>query len=217
MAISTGHDQLGRQRFVAAPARPAIESAASLGTMLTGWSRTGSSSTVKVRPYVRPHEVLTRCENGHLYDPARHTSCPYCSVPDLDQQEPTTIAWLLVLIGPLRGRQFRLTDTSTIGRAADNCIVLADAGVSRLHAQLCLEDNRFYVSDVSSTGTFVNGASIGIEKHPLRDRDEIRTGNTIMLFVQAVTPEDLTTDAKRRVREFNLVWERLASSVRYDR
>ena len=28
--------------------------------------------------------ALQRCEHGHLYDPAKHTSCPYCGVPGLD-------------------------------------------------------------------------------------------------------------------------------------
>jgi FHA domain len=28
--------------------------------------------------------ALERCPSGHLYDPAKHTSCPYCGVADLD-------------------------------------------------------------------------------------------------------------------------------------
>jgi len=28
--------------------------------------------------------ALQRCNKGHLYDPAKHTSCPYCGVPGLD-------------------------------------------------------------------------------------------------------------------------------------
>lgn len=26
---------------------------------------------------------LERCPNGHFFDPAKHTACPYCGVPDL--------------------------------------------------------------------------------------------------------------------------------------
>jgi hypothetical protein len=34
-----------------------------------------------------------------------------------------------------------------------------------------------------------------------------------MMFIQAVSPEDLTVEAKRRLREFDGVWEELANSV----
>jgi len=29
-------------------------------------------------------EVLQRCENGHFYDPQKHTHCPHCGVPSID-------------------------------------------------------------------------------------------------------------------------------------
>jgi hypothetical protein len=32
----------------------------------------------------REEEVLKRCENGHFYDPAKHTTCPYCGVADIE-------------------------------------------------------------------------------------------------------------------------------------
>ncbi len=28
--------------------------------------------------------ALQRCPNGHLYDPAKHSTCPYCGVSELD-------------------------------------------------------------------------------------------------------------------------------------
>jgi hypothetical protein len=33
-------------------------------------------------------QALRRCENGHFYDPQKHTTCPYCGVPAIDV--PTT-------------------------------------------------------------------------------------------------------------------------------
>ena len=42
--------------------------------------------------------MLKRCENGHFYDPAKHTTCPYCGVADIEI-EPT--APRSVRIGPL--------------------------------------------------------------------------------------------------------------------
>jgi FHA domain len=45
---------------------------------------------VEVPPHTTPGPVakttfeLKRCENGHYYDPKKHTKCPYCGVPDID-------------------------------------------------------------------------------------------------------------------------------------
>jgi len=151
--------------------------------------------------------------------PATEETIPYTPAPApstaLLRTEPSAMAWLLVLNGPHRGQQLRLADSVSIGRAAHCDIILDDGTVSREHAKIRLENGRFYIYDLGSfNGTFVNG--IRVMKQALRDRDEIRLGNTIMLFVQAVSPEDLTAEAKRRLREFDLIWDQLTRSVRYD-
>lgn len=91
---------------------------------------------------------LKRCENGHNYDPAKHTTCPYCAVPlDLPQAgapranpgahggaQPKTrsilssgqasgvdpvVGWLVCVDGPDRGRDYRLhSERNFIGRAS---------------------------------------------------------------------------------------------------
>jgi hypothetical protein len=155
-----------------------------------------------LRPYSPPPLEYTRILQREI------------PLQDLLKPGPTAMAWFLVLNGPLRSHQFRLNDSSTIGRGSDNCVVLADAQVSRLHARVWLENNRFYVSDMSVNGTWVNGARVGGEHRELHDRDEVQIGNTIMLFVQAVTPGYLTSDAIVRLRQFDSVWEELTSSVR---
>src|ERR1700759_94390 len=33
--------------------------------------------------------VLMRCDNGHYYDPKKHTSCPFCGVPGLNVGQPS--------------------------------------------------------------------------------------------------------------------------------
>jgi hypothetical protein len=130
-------------------------------------------------------------------------------------REPSAMAWLLILNGPQRGRQFRLADTFTIGRGSHCDVVLDDSGVSRAHAEVFLKNNRFHVYDLgSANGLFVNG--IQAVEQELRDRDEIRIGNTTLMFIQAVSPEDLTVEAKRRVREFDSVWDELTKSVRHE-
>lgn len=37
-------------------------------------------------------DPLTRCENGHYYDSAKHTSCPYCGVQNLGLDIQKTMA-----------------------------------------------------------------------------------------------------------------------------
>ncbi len=130
--------------------------------------------------------------------------------------EQSAYAWLLVLNGPLRGRQFRLNDTIAIGRSAGCDVRLEDISVSRQHASVYLRNNRFWVMDLGSRSpTHVNGTPV-LGPTELRDRDEIYVGNTIMLFIQAVTPEDLTAEAKNRLREFDSVWDQLMDSIRHD-
>lgn len=142
---------------------------------------------------------------------------PYTPATEALKHYPSAIAWLLVLDGADRGREFRLADNVTIGRQSDNDIVLLDSRISRRHARISLENERFYVSDLETRhGTFVNG--VRVQKHELRDRDEITlgTGNHLLLFIQAMSPADLTVEAKRRLREFDSVWDQLATAARHD-
>ncbi len=70
----------------------------------------------------------------------------------------------------------------TVGKGPGNDIVLDDARVSRLHASLEKFAEGWCVSDLgSSNGTFVNGERIW-GAHRLRHRDEMRIGQTRLLF-----------------------------------
>jgi len=149
-----------------------------------------------------------------------YVESPVASTITLMAQEPSALAWLLVLNGVQRGCQLRLSDSITrVGRDPQlSDIALYDEYASNPHFSICLENGRFYIRDEGSTnGTLVNG--VAIRPHTLvelRDRDEIRAGMTIMLFVQAVSPEDLTVEAKRRLREFDSIWDQLTRSVQSD-
>lgn len=128
---------------------------------------------------------------------------------------PSAIAWLLVLDGAYRGWEFRLADSVTIGREVDSDIAIADPRVSRRHARISLENARFYISDLRSrNGTFVN--NVQVQKHELCDRDEVKLGGLPLLFIQALSPENLTADAKGRLQEFDAIWDQLTSSARRD-
>jgi hypothetical protein len=71
---------------------------------------------------------------------------------------------------------------ATIGRSRACDIVVDDAGVSRQHASIRREGERWLVEDLGSTnGTNVNGASLG-GGHALSNGDEIELGSTTLRF-----------------------------------
>jgi hypothetical protein len=80
---------------------------------------------------------------------------------------------------PLKGREQRVEDGTTIGR--EGCDVnLTDPEVSRRHAAIrAAVGGSFAIEDLgSSNGTFVNGERISVVT-VLRDGDSVRLGNTV--------------------------------------
>jgi pilus assembly protein CpaF len=68
----------------------------------------------------------------------------------------------------------------TIGRLADNDIVLNKGNVSKYHSRLVLKDGKYIVVDLKSTnGTFVNGKKIG-SPQVVRPSDKIYVGDYII-------------------------------------
>jgi predicted component of type VI protein secretion system len=90
---------------------------------------------------------------------------------------------------PLTGEQ------ATIGRASSNDVALdGDATVSKLHAVVVSYGSEFAVRDVgSSNGTFLNGERV-LSEVRLRPGDEIRVGESRLVF-RAPRTVDLTTTA----------------------
>jgi pSer/pThr/pTyr-binding forkhead associated (FHA) protein len=80
------------------------------------------------------------------------------------------------------GDRFALTDSIiTIGRHPDSNLVLADPNVSRNHAEIRPQGDKYAVVDLGSTnGTRING--VRIDTQVLQDGDEISFGNTRMRF-----------------------------------
>jgi putative nucleotidyltransferase with HDIG domain len=65
-----------------------------------------------------------------------------------------------------------------IGRLPELEIALDDMSVSRIHAEVLLDDGGWVVRDKgSSNGTILNGVRIGRTSQPVRQGDVIRTGN----------------------------------------
>jgi Protein of unknown function (DUF3662)/FHA domain len=80
------------------------------------------------------------------------------------------------------GDRFTLTESViTVGRHPDSNLVLADPNVSRNHAEIRPQGERYAVVDLGSTnGTRVNGVRVNTQV--LNDGDEITFGNTRMRF-----------------------------------
>ena len=74
------------------------------------------------------------------------------------------------------GRRFTLGEgTTTIGRALDNDVVIADVRVSRYHAEVSRVGPGYVVRDLGSTNGTVVAGRRGTE-HPIRDGDQISLG-----------------------------------------
>ncbi|MCP4419006.1 MAG: FHA domain-containing protein [Chloroflexi bacterium] len=101
----------------------------------------------------------------------------------LDVNQPTRfVARLVVELGPEPEQIFELSDSSqTIGRSANNGIVINDAEISRRHSQIMPQGSGFLVEDMGSTnGTFVNGIRL-TQPVALNHGDTIELGDTVRL------------------------------------
>ncbi|MGI8857294.1 MAG: FHA domain-containing protein [Thermomicrobiales bacterium] len=72
------------------------------------------------------------------------------------QSSAVSLAWA----DPTTGEPFEemVTLPATIGRAAENTVVLVSEMISRRHATIARENGQLVLTDSSSNGTFVNGA-----------------------------------------------------------
>ena len=75
----------------------------------------------------------------------------------------------------------------TIGRDEDCELAMSDIGVSRRHAKLTLEGERYVLTDLGSgNGTFLNG--VRIESETLYPGDEVTLGDRTLRFVELSEP-----------------------------
>jgi pSer/pThr/pTyr-binding forkhead associated (FHA) protein len=91
-------------------------------------------------------------------------------------------ATLLVKLHGQGSRQIELIqETLTIGRKADNTLVIEDAAVSGHHARIVKVQAVFFLEDLMSTnGTTINGRPI--MRHQLHDADVIAIGQHRLVF-----------------------------------
>ena len=86
--------------------------------------------------------------------------------------------------GPLAGQSFALDRSPfSIGRGAGNDLVLPDTLVSRQHAGLEFQGDRWLLRDLkSSNGTFLNRQAVKDSPQPLRDGDLVCIGDSMFVF-----------------------------------
>jgi signal transduction histidine kinase/pSer/pThr/pTyr-binding forkhead associated (FHA) protein len=95
---------------------------------------------------------------------------------------------LSVIQGPNKGRKFELPDhePQLIGRSSE-ALHLDDNAISRRHAELTPDEGLWYLRDLQSqNGTYVNGQRIH-DRTRLRPGDQVRVGQTLMVFGQTET------------------------------
>jgi hypothetical protein len=98
---------------------------------------------------------------------------------------PTLDFWLIDrdFIYPLK------VGVNTLGRSADNDVVVEDLYVSRRHCAVLVHHDRSCVlhDTASKNGTYLNGAKIG-GPTPLKPGDEIRICNRQFVFLSRTAP-----------------------------
>ena len=91
------------------------------------------------------------------------------------------VATLVGLEGLEQGRRFEIVRTAIVGRLPECQVVLTDASVSRRHARIQLEGDRWTVTDLGSTnGLRVNGRDVAAAE--VRDGDRVEFGGALFGF-----------------------------------
>lgn len=96
------------------------------------------------------------------------------------------VGWLITYSRNADGDDFRIYDGYNRVGANQVCdIVVEDETVSGSHAIIVYREARCLIKDdLSRNGTFVNGREI-TEAYPLQNYDQIRVGNTHLIYVSA--------------------------------
>ncbi|MEE2827052.1 MAG: FHA domain-containing protein [Planctomycetota bacterium] len=105
---------------------------------------------------------------------------------------------MVVVQGPQKGLAFELpVGIVTVGREQTNSVQISDPEVSRRHAELHFQDDRFVVVDLgSSNGVFVN--DVRVKRKILSAGDEVRMGGTTLLFHGQASESNAPSSSRER-------------------
>jgi predicted component of type VI protein secretion system len=90
-------------------------------------------------------------------------------------------ARLFVLAGPDLARSFPLAEKNTVGRSDECDVVLRDRSISRKHALISRQEERWFVQDLGSTNGVTKAGQRG-ERFELADGDEFLLGDLPLRF-----------------------------------
>ncbi|WP_406031670.1 FHA domain-containing protein [Nocardioides sp. NBC_00163] len=120
-------------------------------------------------------------------DISEMTIAPGMARPVAPGQPPTAPTGPdLLLVAEGKEHRFRHPVTVTIGRAADNSVVLEDQGVSRQHARLVAIPGGWTFENGSQTGSFLKGKPLVREE--IDEETEIRLGHPVAGEILKVIP-----------------------------
>jgi uncharacterized membrane protein YhaH (DUF805 family) len=128
------------------------------------------------------------------FDPERtiisggNTSSAAGDTQDQITQKRKLRAWLVSFDIEDFGIDFKITEgKNTMGSKSSNDITIQDSQVSGLQGIILCKKDKFYLTDeVSSNGTLLNGEDLEPRKpYDIKDGDEIKVGNTNLLFKTA--------------------------------
>lgn len=149
-------------------------------------------------------------------DISEMTIAPGMARPFAPGQAPTPPSGPdLLLVAEGKEHRFRHPVTVTIGRAADNSVVLEDQGVSRQHARLVAKPGGWTFENASQTGSFLKGKPLVREE--IDEETEIRLGHPVAGEILKVIPiyaaevEVARAAAKRRNKL--LLWGGIAAAA----
>jgi len=103
------------------------------------------------------------------------------------------MAFLIGMSGTVKGQKFELNkDRTTIGRAANNDIVVQDEAVSSQHCYISRRGNTFILHDLNSTnGTTLNLQPV-LTEATLQNKQVIQVGASELMF-EGVPQEGVTS------------------------
>ena len=103
------------------------------------------------------------------------------------------MAFLIGMSGSVKGQKFDLNkDRTTIGRAANNDIIIQDEAVSSQHCYISRRADRFVLHDLNSTnGTLLNLQPV-LTEAPLQNKQVVQVGASEMMFESEIA-EDITS------------------------
>lgn len=109
-------------------------------------------------------------------------SIPSPLPPPLPPDPEKGSVWLDGISGTVTGQRIMIYKEETIlGRSSVCDVQFHDPKVSRQHALMRLFNDEYWIQDMqSSRGTLVNGKRV--ENHALQDKDQIKLGDSLLIF-----------------------------------